>query len=131
MCFFGDCRVIRLSPHISLTSYFVLEKQREKRASGGGNDECSSLNKTLRVETVGGPKVTILNGNEGEGKRGIFFLFFSEAARICMSICKSGDDIPLRFTQKIKGRFERCVPVSLAVFGGREEARGSILVTGL
>lgn len=74
MCFFGDCRVIRLSPHISLTSYFALEKQRvggKKRSSGGrGDDECSSLNKTRRVETVGGPKVTILNGNEGEGKGG-------------------------------------------------------------
>lgn len=57
MFVFGDCRVIRLSPHISLTSYFVLEKQeKKKKKARGKNDVCSSLNKTVELRLWVVPK---------------------------------------------------------------------------
>lgn len=67
------------------------------------------------------------------------FIFFSEAARICVSICKKAVMIShYDLHRKLKGVLNdvcqcRCMAVFFFFFfsAAREEARGSILVTGL
>lgn len=125
MLFFGDCRVIRLSTHISLTPYFVLEKQEKRKRE---NDECSSLNKTLELRLWVVPKWQFWTETR-KREEGVIYFFLQPPASACRYVKKAVMISHDNLHRKLKGVLNDVCQCRWR-FSLRSERRGSRLYSG-